>query len=59
MPGDFVGIFGWGMSILVVVLALALSFIPWPHRSAIHHELTHDEELARENSQQTQEGILS
>lgn len=59
MPGNFVGIFGWGMSILVVVLAIVLSLIPWPNRSAIHHELTHEEELARANAQASQEGALS
>lgn len=47
------------MSILVVVLAIVLSLIPWPHRSAIHHELTHEEELACENFQETEEGALS
>ena len=59
MPRNFVGIFGWGMSILVVVLAIVLSLIPWPHRSAIHHELTHEEEMACENFQETEEGALS
>lgn len=59
MPGNFVGIFGWGMSILVVVLAIVLSLIPWPNRSAIHHELTHEKELARANAQASQEGALS
>jgi len=35
-----------------------LSLIPWPHRSVIHHELTHEEELASENFQETEEGAL-
>ncbi|WCC80407.1 sodium-dependent transporter [Cutibacterium equinum] len=59
MPDNFVALFGWGMSALVVVMAVVLSLIPWPNRSAIHHELTHEEELAREHARVSQEGALS
>ncbi|WP_130864877.1 sodium-dependent transporter [Acidipropionibacterium timonense] len=38
MPKAFVGTFGWGMSALVIVLSVVLSFIPWPQRSALHTE---------------------
>ena len=58
MPKNFVRIFGWGTSVLVIVVAVALSLVPWPHRSAINHELTREEELARENTQETQKGAL-
>lgn len=58
MPANFVGVFGWGMTALVIVVSIALSFVPWPKRSAIHHELTHDEVLALEGSR-VEEGAES
>ncbi|WP_104083682.1 sodium-dependent transporter [Cryobacterium sp. Y11] len=41
LPGWFVGIFGWGMVIALVLIAYLLSKIPWSHRSAIHDENIH------------------
>lgn len=43
MPSAFVGTFGWGMSALVIVTSLVLALLPWPSRSALHTELTHDQ----------------
>ncbi|MFD1213216.1 sodium-dependent transporter [Arthrobacter sp. GCM10027362] len=37
MPAWFVGVFGWGTAAALVVVALALSFIPWGSRSAANH----------------------
>lgn len=42
-PGWFLGVFGWGMSISLVVIAVLLSFIPWHHRSALHTQHTHED----------------
>ncbi len=36
MPGWFVGIFGWGMAIALVVIAYLLSKIRWSSKSALH-----------------------
>ncbi len=30
MPSSFVGIFGWGVAIGLIVIAVILSFVPWP-----------------------------
>ncbi|WP_309108628.1 sodium-dependent transporter [Arthrobacter sp.] len=53
-PAWFVGLFGWGMAAALVVLALALTFIPWSHRSKAHNDPEYDsvvEEEAKETAQ--------
>ncbi|MFB9071950.1 sodium-dependent transporter [Citricoccus parietis] len=54
-PAWFVGTFGWGMSIALIVVAILLALLPWSQRSALHSELndnlgpesvTGEEELA-------------
>ena len=30
MPSSYVGIFGWGVAIGLIVIAIILSFVPWP-----------------------------
>ncbi|HRO29318.1 MULTISPECIES: sodium-dependent transporter [Micrococcaceae] len=39
LPSWFVGTFGWGMSIALIVVAVLLSLLPWTQRSALHSEL--------------------
>ncbi|MGO1886145.1 MAG: sodium-dependent transporter, partial [Citricoccus sp.] len=39
MPSWFVGTFGWGMSIALIVVAVLLSLLPWSPKSALHSEL--------------------
>ncbi|GAA1129987.1 sodium-dependent transporter [Citricoccus alkalitolerans] len=39
LPAWFVGTFGWGMSIALVVVAVLLSLLPWSQKSALHSEL--------------------
>jgi len=39
LPSWFVGTFGWGMSIALIVIAILLSLLPWTQRSALHSEL--------------------
>ncbi|MCY1157483.1 MAG: sodium-dependent transporter [Citricoccus sp.] len=39
LPSWFVGTFGWGMSIALIVIAVLLSLLPWTQRSALHSEL--------------------
>lgn len=34
MPSQFVGIFGWGMAIALVVIAIIMTFVPWKNRVA-------------------------
>jgi NSS family neurotransmitter:Na+ symporter len=34
MPNWFVGVFGWGMVVALIVVALLLSLIPWSSKSA-------------------------
>lgn len=36
MPTWFVGVFGWGMVVALIVVAFALSLIPWSAKSAAH-----------------------
>ena len=36
MPGWFVGVFGWGMVIALVVFAVIMSLLPWASHSAAH-----------------------
>jgi neurotransmitter:Na+ symporter, NSS family len=50
-PEWFVGIFGWGMAGALVVLALALTFIPWSHRSKAHHDPEYDAVVAEEEKE--------
>jgi NSS family neurotransmitter:Na+ symporter len=50
-PEWFVGIFGWGMAGALVVLALALTFIPWSHRSKAHHDPEYDAAVAEEEKE--------
>lgn len=42
-PAWFVGTFGWGMSVALIVIAVVLSFIPWHDRSALHTQHTHED----------------
>lgn len=37
-PTDFLAVYGWGLAIGSVVLAVLLSLIPWSHRSSLHAE---------------------
>ncbi|MGW9550096.1 sodium-dependent transporter [Citricoccus zhacaiensis] len=39
MPSWFVGTFGWGMSIALIIVAILLSLLPWSDRSALNREL--------------------
>ncbi|WP_195706690.1 sodium-dependent transporter [Paramicrobacterium fandaimingii] len=36
MPTWFVGVFGWGMAIALIVVAYLLSKLPWSSKSALH-----------------------
>lgn len=36
MPTWFVGTFGWGMAVGIIVLAFFLAKLPWSHKSGIH-----------------------
>jgi NSS family neurotransmitter:Na+ symporter len=47
-PAWFVGIFGWGMAGGLIVLALALTFIPWSSRSKAHLDPEYDSVVANE-----------
>jgi NSS family neurotransmitter:Na+ symporter len=50
-PEWFVGVFGWGMSGALVLVALVLTFIPWSRRSKAHDDPEYDalvEEDAKE-----------
>ncbi|MFP5368356.1 MAG: sodium-dependent transporter, partial [Actinomycetes bacterium] len=47
-PEWFVGLFGWGMSAALVVVALVLTFIPWSRSSKAHHDPEYDEVVERE-----------
>lgn len=37
-PGDFLGVYGWGVAIGSVVLAVVLSLIPWSRKSNLYAE---------------------
>jgi neurotransmitter:Na+ symporter, NSS family len=39
LPAWFVGTFGWGMSIALIIVAILLSLLPWSKKSALHREL--------------------
>lgn len=36
MPGWYVGVFGWGMTLALILVAFLLSLIPWNAQSAAH-----------------------
>ncbi|WP_298039766.1 sodium-dependent transporter [uncultured Microbacterium sp.] len=48
-PGWFLGVFGWGMVIALVILAVVLTFIPWSGRSHAKDDPQYDEFLAAEH----------
>ena len=48
-PGWFLSIFGWGMVIALVVLAILLSLLPWSHRSHAKDDPDYDEFLVEES----------
>lgn len=48
-PGWFLSIFGWGMVIALVVLAILLSLLPWSHRSHAKDDPDYDAFLVEEN----------
>ena len=37
-PADFLGLYGWGLAIGSVILAVLLSLIPWSRKSSLHAE---------------------
>lgn len=41
MPGWFIGVFGWGMSIGLIVFAVLMSLVPWTEKSALRRERTY------------------
>ena len=47
-PAHFLGIFGWGMMGLVIVLAVGLSLLPWSATSGLNAEESVNEDLAAE-----------
>lgn len=48
-PDWFLAIFGWGMVIALVVLAILLSLLPWSRRSHAKDDPEYDEFLVEEN----------
>ena len=48
-PDWFVGVFGWGMSIGLVILAILLSLLPWNNRSHAKDDPDYDEFLIDEH----------
>ncbi|MFJ5862057.1 sodium-dependent transporter [Pseudarthrobacter sp. NPDC092439] len=47
-PDWFLAVFGWGMAAALVVLALALTFIPWSSRSKLNDDPEYDALVAEE-----------
>ncbi|MFD5278336.1 sodium-dependent transporter [Pseudarthrobacter sp. NPDC058362] len=47
-PDWFLAVFGWGMAAALVVLALALTFIPWSSRSKLNYDPEYDALVAEE-----------
>lgn len=43
-PAWFNGVFGWGMSAALVLVAFLLSMLPWGEKSALHAEQAFDDE---------------
>ena len=41
MPAWFVNVFGWGMSLGLIVFALVMSLVPWTDKSALRRERTY------------------
>ena len=37
-PADLLGIFGWGMVVLLIVGSIVISFLPWSHKSRAAEE---------------------
>jgi NSS family neurotransmitter:Na+ symporter len=48
-PGWFLGVFGWGMVVALVVLGVLLSLLPWGDRSHARDDEEYDEFLAAEH----------
>jgi len=48
-PAWFLGVFGWGMVISLVILAILLSLLPWSGRSHAKDDVDYDEFLAQEH----------
>ncbi|MDI3331270.1 MAG: sodium-dependent transporter [Micrococcus sp.] len=48
LPSWFVGTFGWGMSIALIVVAIILALLPWAPNSALHREYNENLEPADE-----------
>ncbi|MCU1419842.1 MAG: sodium-dependent transporter [Homoserinimonas sp.] len=48
-PTWFLGVFGWGMVIALVILAIVLSLLPWSGRSRAKDDPEYDEFLAEEH----------
>ncbi|WP_067197085.1 sodium-dependent transporter [Microbacterium sp. XT11] len=48
-PGWFLGVFGWGMVVALVVLGVLLSLLPWGDRSHARDDDEYDEFLAAEH----------
>jgi len=46
LPAWFVGTFGWGMSIALIVVAIVLALLPWAPNSALHREYNENLEPA-------------
>lgn len=42
-PADFLNVYGWGVAIGSVVLAILLSLLPWSKKSALHSEASENE----------------
>jgi NSS family neurotransmitter:Na+ symporter len=45
-PNWFVNVFGWGMAIALVVVAIVLSLLPWPAGSNLHRPDSDGDEIA-------------
>jgi len=50
-PAWFLGVFGWGMVIALVVIAVLLTLVPWSPRSHAKNDPEYDEFLAEEHYQ--------
>ncbi|MCT1460288.1 sodium-dependent transporter [Aestuariimicrobium sp. p3-SID1156] len=47
-PGWFNGVFGWGMSAALIVIALLMSLLPWHDRSSLHQQATYEDQHVTE-----------
>jgi len=50
-PAWFLNVFGWGMSIGLIVVALILTLIPWSRKSKLHNDPEYEAILADENEE--------